>query len=266
MSTDTVDIGQWIRRLTTKAVEEQTRALRRYGELIQRVTEGDIDSDAVREEAVRFVREESARYARSLASLTLSYQDALLDLDRARNDEFFNALVAAGQDVAPAPNAARTVPLELTGPVGSEVSASFLIENRKDQPTDVSFAVSDFVDRDQRVSFRPPLQITPSRLRLEPRESQRVRVSLPLLPQVFEPQVHYEATIVVRGYEEIELRLIVETTVPQANDDAGIDISVESDAQGGQEKSVSAASPPGAEAEPVSQRNDDDSAADDGES
>lgn len=227
MSGDTADIGQWIRRLTNKAVEEQTRALRRYGELVQRVTDGQLDNAAVRDEALRFVRDESARYARSLATLTLSYHDALLDLDRARNDEFFNALVAAGQGDAVSPAAPRTVPLTLTGPVGTEVSSGFLIENRKDQSTDVSFAVSDFVGGDGQVAFRPPMQITPSRFRLEPREEMRVRISLPLVPQLFEPAARYEATVVVRGYEEIELQLVVETTAAHTEPDAGIDISVD---------------------------------------
>ena len=208
------DLGQWIQELTKRSVSEQIRGLQRYNELIQRVSRGDLDEQDVREEYMRFAREESLRYARQLTTLSLRYYNEIIDLYRAYNDHFFHTVFgnqapnANGGAQAPAPP--RQVAMELHAPIGEAAQGSFILENKRTETVEISFLVSEFVEVGGTSTFRPPLQIQPPRFTLGPHEEKTVSLMLPLFPQLFEPGKTYAATIVVRGYENLELVLQVQ--------------------------------------------------------
>jgi hypothetical protein len=82
MSEEAQEIGKWIQELVTRAVREQIQTTQRYGELLQRVARGEVDPKTLRAESARFAREETARFARSLATLSISYFNTLLELIR----------------------------------------------------------------------------------------------------------------------------------------------------------------------------------------
>ena len=206
---DDNDMGEWIRNLTVRATQEQMRALRRYQELTQRIIRGELDEQSVREEYMRFAREETTRYVRDLASLSLSYYSALADLNRTFTDRFFTQ-VGSDPDEAQTAAPPQQVAMTLTGTVGEVAAGTFIIENQRATTIDISFLVSEFVDSGD-TPFRPPLRLKPPRFSLAPNEEQAVELELPLLAELFTPGEEYRAMIVVRGYDDLELHLTVKT-------------------------------------------------------
>jgi hypothetical protein len=205
------DIGQWIQELTTRSVAEQIRSLQRYTELVQRVARGELDEQAVREEYMRFAREETTRYTRNLATLSLSYYNALIDLSRAYNERFFDQVLSGVSNDAPSERRVppQQVALALHGPVGQELMTSFVVENKRTEAAEISFVVSEFRGPGGTAPFRPPLHLRPPRFVLGPREERQVELRLPLLSEMFVPGQEYSATVVVRGYDDLELLLSV---------------------------------------------------------
>jgi hypothetical protein len=93
MSDEAQEIGKWIQELVTRAVREQVQTTQRYGELLQRVARGEIDPKTLRTQSVRFAREETTRFARSLATLNISYFNTLLELSRTHNERFIEQVL-----------------------------------------------------------------------------------------------------------------------------------------------------------------------------
>jgi hypothetical protein len=215
MSSEQPDFYKWIQDLTTRSVADQARALQRYNELMQRMLRGDMNDPQLREESARFAREESTRYASDLTQLSLSYYSALLELGRNYSDRFFDQMLYGRAPNAPAGDSAeasskpRQVTLELQGAAGQEAAAAFVIENKRNTPAEISFLVSEFVDAAGGSPFRAPLELQPAQISLGPLEEAEVKIRLPLLGEMFLPGHQYLATVVVHGYDELELVLRV---------------------------------------------------------
>jgi hypothetical protein len=211
MTSQQADFYKWMQDLTARSVSEQTRAFQRYNDLMQRMLRGELNDPQVREDYLRFVREETTRYANDLAQLSLSYYSALLELGRNYNDRFFEQVLHRREPEThaghggEAANKPRQVMLDLRGAAGQEIAASFLIENKYATQAEISFVVSDCVDMAGGSPFRPPLQLVPTQFSLGPHEEAGVTIRLPLVRELFIPGHQYLVTVVVRGYDQLEL-------------------------------------------------------------
>lgn len=207
------DIGHWIQELTKRSAAEQMRAWQRYNELIQRISRGDLDDQAIREEYMRFAREESQHYARQITALSLQYYTDLVELYRSYTDHFFRMVFREADGVHQPETQAATQPrqvgMDLHAPSGEVAQGSFVLENKRTESTEISFMISEFIEAGGTTSFRPPLHIQPPRFKLGPREEAVVTLHLPMYRELFEPGKVYTATVVVRGYEDLELVLRV---------------------------------------------------------
>jgi hypothetical protein len=87
--------------------------------------------------------------------------------------------------------------------LGQEATGAFVIENGRTTTVEMSFLVSEFSAAGA-APFRPPLQIEPPRLTLEPGEEQIITLKLPLLPELL-PHKPYSARIAVSGGEAMEV-------------------------------------------------------------
>jgi hypothetical protein len=214
-----------LEELTARSVADQVRTAQRYRELLQRIAAGDLDAAALRAEHDRLVAANQTELAHDLSSLLVRYYEAVLDLNRSYVDRLFDQLTWAASarspsgehDGAPAaepPPAA--VELVLTGRAGGAAEAGFAIENKRPEPAEVTFLVSDFTGPNGE-AFRPELDIEPPRFHLAPQAERRVTLTLHLDPEHFKPGGRYRGEVLVRGGEDLELHLSVEVEEPDAS-------------------------------------------------
>jgi len=226
MSQEPEDVSKWIQELIARSTREQIQAMQRLSNLVQRMASGELDQSQVRQEYTRFVKDESNRYVEDLTRLGLSFQAALLELNRKYSDRFFDQVMGSPfQESSPGNGHApqrKEVALSLMGAVGEEVSKSFVIENKRAEEETVTFLVSEFTDAQSTQAFRPPLQIQPARLSLRPGEERLVTLRLPLLEDMFQPKGIYFATIIARGHSDVVLALRVDVAQPAPLDEITI--------------------------------------------
>lgn len=191
----------------SRSLADQRRASERYGDIVQRISRGELDPGEVQAEFLRFAAEAGMEYARDLAELSSRYFLALLDIGRSYNDRFYEQVLPSARpmDSRPAPPEPRQVVLDLSGQLGREITTGFVIENKRSSPANISFVVSDCVDTSGGAPFRPPLTLEPQQLMLRPHHEAQIRLLLPLPPELFKAGHQYRAKIAVRGYDDLEL-------------------------------------------------------------
>ena len=206
--------------LTARALADQVRAAQRYRDLLHQVAAGEVDIATVRAEFDRLVTAQSADLVRDLTALGARYYQSMLDLNRAYVDRLFDELAstarvapaAAVEDVAPGPGhgaGAEAVELRVRGRPGDVVETGFVVENKRDEPADVVFLLSEFTGGGGE-PFRAPLELDPPRFRLGPNEERAVILRLPLDPVLFGADGRYDAELLVRGRDDQLLRLVVD--------------------------------------------------------
>jgi len=211
---DYAEFTRALEELTARSVADQVHAAQRFRELLQRVAAGEVDVVTLRGEYDRLLAEQAAQLGRDLTALGVRYYESMLDLNRAYVERLFDSLSDAAQrreseEPVPARPEPARVDLALRGRAGETVETGFVVENKRDEPSDVAFLLSDFVG-DGGEPFRAALTLEPPRLRLEPRREQTVMLRLELEPERFRPGGHYTAQVLVRGTDELELRLLVD--------------------------------------------------------
>jgi hypothetical protein len=217
--TDPNEVRRTFEALAARSLADQSRIALRYRELLQQVARGEIDPVTVRTEYERLVSQQAAKLAKDLTTLGMNYYQSMLDLNRVYTDQLFDNLAAsasgrvaqgdgAKQDI---PEAVAVTELRFHGRVGDEVSGGFVIENKRANPANVVFLVSDFTDG-MGGTFRAPHEWDPPRLTLDPYQEHPVTVRLFLDPAFFTAGRKYRAEVVVRGNDDLELQLVVDIT------------------------------------------------------
>jgi hypothetical protein len=202
--------------LTARSVAEQVRTAQRYRELLEQVANGHLDPAALRAEHERLLAEHQAQMARDITELGVRYYESLLDLNRAYVDRLFDQLAAAArttQDATAAPpqQPPETVAIDvpLRGRPGELAEASFAVENNRNETAEVVFYASEFTGETGE-PFRTPLELDPPRLLLAPHTEHPVRLRIRLDPDRFLSGNRYRAQLLVRGAEQLELRIVID--------------------------------------------------------
>jgi predicted flap endonuclease-1-like 5' DNA nuclease len=213
MSEQPEDVRQWIQELITRSASDKLQNLQRFEELLRRLSRGEIEHTNLREEYLRFAQQESNRYINDLTRVGLSFYNTLLELNRQYNERFFE-YVYKDQHLSPDETGGKrrepkVIAMDLHGPLGGVAGRSFVIENQRAESVSVSFMVSAFESEDGATSFRPPLQLEPSRFSMRPGEEHLVAIKISLLEKLFEVGSVYTAVVVVSGFEDLHLRLRV---------------------------------------------------------
>lgn len=223
---DPNEVTRAFEALAARSLADQSHTVLRYRELLQQLARGEIDPVTVRTEYERLVHQQAAKLAKDLTSLGVRYYQSMLDLNRAYTDQLFDDLAASAprwatqdggeQDTAEpttaerdAAQAAAAIELRLYGHAGDQVTGGFVLENKRTNPANVVFLVSDFSDGTGG-TFRPRLEWDPPRLTLDAHQEQPVTVSIFLDPAFFTAGHRYQAEVIVRGTDDLELRLIVD--------------------------------------------------------
>jgi len=213
---DPGEVTRALEALAARSLADQSHTALRYRELLQQVARGEIDSVTVRAEYERLVHQQAARLAKDLTTLGMNYYQSMLDLNRAYTDQLFDNLAASAPGQAAGDGAepdiaqpAAAIELRLHGRAGEQVAGSFVLENKRAHPANVVFLVSDFTD-DTVGTFRAQLEWHPSRLTLDAHQEHPVTVRLFLDPAFFTADHSYQAEVVVRGNDDLELQLVVD--------------------------------------------------------
>jgi hypothetical protein len=219
---DPARFADLLQELTARSIADQVRTTQRYRDLLQRIAAGEVDAAALRVEHDRLVAANQAELARDLSTLLVRYYEAILDLNRNYVDRLFEQLGQVAQARSPngEPDAATAqaptpepaplaVELVLTGFPGGVAESGFVIENKREEPAEIVFLVSDFTSPDGE-PFRPELEIAPPRFQLPPQSEGRVALRLHLDPEHFESGRRYRGEVLVRGGEELELQIAVD--------------------------------------------------------
>lgn len=190
-----------IRDLSARLAREQLRSADRYSELLRAIARRRLDPAAAGQEVLRFARESAGDYARNLLALSFGYRVAVLDLSRQYGDRLLERLLRASGSAGLTAEAHHRAEIVLSGPLGGEAAAPFVIQNEQSQPVDISFIVSEFTDTAGQAPFRPPLRLEPPTLTIGPGAEGLVTLHLPLLRELFLPGRLYRATVLVRGHD-----------------------------------------------------------------
>jgi hypothetical protein len=78
MNDQTDDIRQFIQELLSRSATDNMRNLQRFGDMLRRVSRGDVDQETIREEFLEFARDESERYVRDLTRVGLNFYNTFL--------------------------------------------------------------------------------------------------------------------------------------------------------------------------------------------
>lgn len=155
---------------------------------------------------------------RELAHLGVTYYRSMSDYGHevrqrvaaARGDEAFTPESAGHRDGGDGAGAE----VVLSGSRGGQASAVVVLENKRSDPAEVSFLVSEFTGNDGSPPFRAVLETDPVRFRLGPLQELPVTLSVTLDPVRFSSGVVYRGTVVVKGYDHLQLDLAVHADAP----------------------------------------------------
>jgi hypothetical protein len=204
------DFVRSLQELITNSASDQIRASRQFNELVQSIARGEVDNREANERIRQFLTNTTSQYINDLSRLTVTFFQALRAVNRHYSDHFFDQVMGESFEDSDDDGTLRRVDMPVSAVVGADVQRSFVIENRQDKACEVSFAVSEFSEVGGAASFRAPLQLQPARFTLRPGEEQVVILTLPLLPELFASGRQYEATVLVRGHDNLMLALSVD--------------------------------------------------------
>lgn len=190
----------WLRDLADTSVRRQVEALRTYEETIEKLTSSETTRRLAPDAYLGAVRELaglSVRYYENLLRLGHEFQQQLLDsVERGTRRPAGEASTAA--------DGTERVEVTLHAPAGETATASLVLENKRDESAEIGFSVSDFSTAGVE-AFAAPLTITPDHFTLAPREERVVSLSLPIDADRFTAGTLFHATVVVHGYDDLEL-------------------------------------------------------------
>jgi hypothetical protein len=205
MSREPGDTASQLQELISRALRQQVRSNQRFADLLRRIASGELSGQQVREEFRHFSEAEAAEYVRSLANLGISFFSHLLELNQGFNERFFERVVQNGNGhEAPEPEAKARISLH--GEAGATVKAAFVVENRRDQASDVALVFSKVKCGDG-TGFQAPFVAEPAAFRLSPGEERSVQISLMLHPELFAAGQTYSSSVMVRGPEDMLVSL-----------------------------------------------------------
>ena len=232
------DLRRLVHSTANRMLEESLRNLRQHNEVRRLVARGDLTDLELNAAYHDYERQAGAFYRQAVADLTVRYHASLAELGVDYSRRFYDEILtkyadgvdgrpvgagpswsfttsAGGQDATASSRATtvdgqrpKRVALELHTPSGAVASGAFTLENRRDEPAEVSFEVSRWTASDGSL-MEVPVVLSPPELQIAPLASADVTIAVRLVPDVFALDQLYTTSIVVKGYDGLELVLTV---------------------------------------------------------
>ena len=215
--------------LTARFMEQNLRIIERYGELVTRLASGQASGAHLTSQVTGFARSAGSDFMRDLMQLNINYYSLLVDMSADFTNRLFDAMLSTGQpraasaaSTAPptAPPAPARAPsgmrfeLAFSGLVGETVSSPFVVQNKKEQTTNVAFEITEFISENGATRFRSSVEFVPSEFTLEPGAERVVECRIRLTPS-FVPGQRYMALVRVLNFPGMDIGLVV---TPQSAD------------------------------------------------
>ena len=231
------DIASQLQELASRSLRQHVRNNQRFADLLKRISGGELSMQEVRDGLRQFSERETAEYVRTLTTMGINFFSSLLELNQSHNERFF-------QRLGDAHGSERTAPkihgqLVLRGNLGETVQGRFVIENRREQVSDVAMTISPVSGRDG-VAFQAPFVIEPASFRLGNGEERAVLLSVRLHPELFKPGEQYFCQLRVHGPEPmlLEVRIqVAEEPVKTESVAAVVSVEVEEELPGKKKES-----------------------------
>ena len=238
------DLRRLVHSTANRMLEESLRNLRQHNEVRRLIARGDLTDLELNAAYHDYERQAGAFYRQAVADLTVRYHASLAELGVDYSRRFYDEILTkyadgvegrpergrdqlvfyylrAGQDATASSRATtvdgqrpKRVALELHVPSGAVASGAFTLENRRDEPADVSFEVSRWTASDGSL-VEVPVVLSPPELQIAPLASVDVTIAVRLVPDVFALDQLYTTSIVVKGYDGLELVLTVWAEPPR---------------------------------------------------
>jgi len=239
MQGDDSSLRQLVDELSSAALRDLLRNVRHHTELRRQIASGMLDERQVNQAYREYARHEGAAYRQQVSDITLQYYSDLADLGNQYSGQFYSNVLdgsafgfpmespngngasprvdtTRGNGTSASPAAeAEEVPIELHGPPGREVMATFALENTETRPVALELDVGPCEGPGDE-SFMAPLTVHPARFVLEPGASRSITLRLVLLNSVFTPGLLYRLPVYVRGPGNMVLRITIWAEEPDA--------------------------------------------------
>jgi hypothetical protein len=205
-----------ISELASRYVSDNVRLWQRYAEGLRRVSEEVLPREPTAAKAGATLGGVPV-LAQQLMQLNLTHYSELLNTYAEFTNRMLSTVLQPQESVAasaapppPASPAADSPRLELVfeGATGETVSQSFAVANKKTEPIDVAFELTEFVAEAGTAQFRAPVTFTPDTFVLSPGAERIVECRIPL-GAAFVPGTRYMALVRVTGFPALDTALIV---------------------------------------------------------
>lgn len=223
MDTSTKQLLKTFEELLSQSRSDRMRNARNLNEALGDATKSGADRSAVVDRFRSFVDQRGTTYGKDLAQIGLEVFRSLIDLNERYNAAFFAEVFgqkAWHEETASAGIRQPTATIEMK--VAASLAAptaesSFVIENKHAQSSRISFLVSEFSEAGSERTFRLPVQFTPSGFVLRSGEERVVRMSCPMNAELLEGGKTYNASVIVRGVQDLEIQLELEVEMETAS-------------------------------------------------
>jgi hypothetical protein len=212
----TKELLKTFEELLSQSRSDRMRNARNLNEALGDVAKSGVDRAAVVDRFRTFVNQRGTTYGKDLAQIGLEVFRSLLDLNERYNAAFFAEVFGQKpwhEETAPEGirQPAATIEMKVAASLAAaSAESSFVIENKHDQSSRISFLVSEFTESGSERTFRLPVQFTPSGFVLRSGEERVVRMSCPMNPALLEAGRTYNASVIVRGIQDLEIQLQLE--------------------------------------------------------
>jgi len=197
------DSASQLQELASRSLREHVRNNQRFADLLRRISRGELSMQEVRDELRQFSEHETAEYLRTVTAMGINFFAGLLELNQSLNDRFFERLGQGIQGPQTATPKSQGQ-LVLSGNLGETVHGRFVVENRREQVSEVAMTISRVTGHDG-PAFQAPFVIEPATFRLGPGEERAVRLSVHLHPELFRLHELYSCQLQVRGLQDMIL-------------------------------------------------------------
>jgi hypothetical protein len=205
-----------ISELASRYVSDNVRLWQRYAEGLRRVSEGVLPRTQTAATPGASLGNVPI-FAQQLMQLNLTHYSELLNTYAEFTNRMLSTVLqpqgsapaaAAPPHSAPAPAGSTRLELVFDGAGGATISQSFAVANKKTEPIDVAFELTDFVAEEGAARFRAPVTFTPDTFVLSPGAERIVECRIPLVA-AFVPGTRYMALVRVTGFPALDTALIV---------------------------------------------------------